>query len=127
MNLNARYSHVIDFGLEWEFGEGNMQTSLGPTDIGPFHLAEVFPMNDSSRIVPVQFSLCPNNYPTHWILFDVETTILLDVHCVLCGPRAIVKRNDPVKSGFVSRTEKDRGYALDEPEKDEDEEITMAT
>jgi hypothetical protein len=84
-------------------------------------------MNDSSRIVPVQYSLCPNNHPTHWILFDGETTILPDVQCVLCGPRAIAKRNDPVKSGFVSRTEKDKGYALDEPEKDEDEEITMAT
>jgi hypothetical protein len=86
-------------------------------------------VNDSSRIVPVLYSLCPNNHPTHWILFDVETTILPDVQCVLCGPRAIVKRNNPVKSGLVSRTEKDKGYALDEPEQNEgeDEEITMAT
>ena len=65
--------------------------------------------------------------PPHTYCLTVETTILPDVQCVLCGPRAIVKRNDPVKSGFVSRTEKDKGYALDEPEKDEDEEITMAT
>jgi hypothetical protein len=83
-------------------------------------------MNDTVRIVRVQYSLCPNNDQTHWILFDLETTVQSYVQCLLCGPRAVVKRHAPVKRGLVSREEKDKGYALIEPEQVEGHRIAVA-
>jgi hypothetical protein len=75
-------------------------------------------MNNSVRIVRVQYTLCPNADPSHWILFDVETVVRPDIQCLFCGPKAIVKRRYLVKRGLVSRDERDKGYALSEPQKE---------